>query len=117
MADGMGREVDFPCALAYVAELVLWEFAPGVEVAYEVDVGGVGCPFAEGPSLWCLVESVVEVSVGELGEGLLSLLCDAAEGLEGVLVSSLYGCCVWGEPWVMAYDSWLWGSFLRGHGL
>jgi hypothetical protein len=59
---------EFPHAIANAGELIVDMLFPVVERADEEDLRSVGCPFAENPSLFGMVQTEVEISRSKIGE-------------------------------------------------
>ncbi len=61
-------QIDLPVTrVLNAAAAVFLTLLPLVEVAYEIDVGGVGCPLAESPARLGVVQAVIVITTGEVG--------------------------------------------------
>ena len=67
-----GFQFDFPVAVVDAGHLVGFIFLPSVEVAHQMNVGGIRRPLAQHPSLGGFVKSEVQVSAGKVGKGLFA---------------------------------------------
>ena len=101
MLEDFGGELEFPVAGAFEAlEGILGLFLPSVEVADEVNGGGVGSPFADDPLAGRAVQAIIEGAVGEVSE----LVLAAGEFgylSHGVVVATLDSGFVGFEPRVV----------------
>ena len=75
MLDGIGGERHLPVAMAIESsELVLLLLLPLGKVTDEVDLGSIGGPLAEGPSLLGLVQTIVFISLGNVFQFLRAIV-------------------------------------------
>ncbi len=125
---GLFRQSQFPVASAFNAlELILGRLLPTVEVANEEYLRGVWRPFAENPATSSLVQTVVQMASGKVGESLLAAFCQLPHLPYGMVVPSLDGVFIRFEPGVVAnYPDMLLSSLVScllalrlalGHGL
>ncbi len=125
---GLFRQPQFPVASAFNAlELILGRLLPTVEVANEEYLRGVWRPFAENPATSSLVQTIVQMASGKVGESLLAAFCQLPHLPYGMVVPSLDGVFIRFEPGVVAnYPDMLLSSLVScllalrlalGHGL
>ncbi len=103
---GFLGEFQLPVACAlYALAAVFLVLLPVVEVANEVNIGGVRCPLAEHPAARQLVQSEVKVAGGKVGEFLLAVLRQLANLPEGVVVTAANGSLEGLQPGVVTYQA------------
>ena len=97
MLDGTCRKLYLPVAIALWHTLhgVVLVFLPIVEVADDIDFRGIGCPLTKNPFLVLEMESIVEITRGEIGQLLLAALREFINLVEGVLMTTFDGCGEW----------------------
>ncbi len=99
-------QLQLPVARAFYAlAAVALILAPVVEVADEVDVGGVGCPLAEHPPARQLMQAVVEVAGGKVREGALAVLRQLVQLPHGVVVAPADGLLIGFQPRIVLHDA------------
>ena len=100
-------ELQFPVASSFDAlATVVLVLLPVIEVAYQIDVGGVGSPLAEHPSARLFVQSEIEVSGGKVTECLLSVTRQLIQFPQGMVVPALDGSGKGFEPRVVLHKSY-----------
>ena len=67
---GIDGQLDFPVAVVNPLQSILLPLLPPVEIAYQVDGGGVGRPFAEHPSPRRLMQPEIQITRGEVRQRL-----------------------------------------------
>ena len=83
------RKLQFPVACAFDAlATVFVGFLPVVEVAYQIDVGGIGSPLTEHPALSELVQAEIQMTGGEVRQFLLAVLCQLVDFPYSMIVTA-----------------------------
>ena len=102
--EGFCGELEFPVAGVFEAlESIFLVFLPAVEIAYEINGRGIGRPFADYPTLFRLVQTEIQMTVGKFRERFLAG-CEFVEFVEHMVVAAL-DCAFKGfEPRVVFHD-------------
>ena len=70
MLEALVLDFDFPASIAALHALhsIAGAFGPLVEVAHNIDFGGVGSPFAQHIAFFGLVQTEIEIAGGKFAE-------------------------------------------------
>ena len=70
MLEGLVLYLDFPvsCRTLHALHRIAGAFLPSVEIANNINLGGIGCPFAKHITILCLVKTEVEIATRKLIE-------------------------------------------------
>ena len=100
-----GLELDFPIAVVDAFHLVGLILLPIVEIANQIDVGGIGCPLAQHPTFGSLVQTKIEITAGEVRKRLLAAIGQFVQFPEGMVMTTADGSLERFEPRVILHDS------------
>ena len=104
MFEGFRRELEFPVARVFEAlKGIFFVFLPAVEIAYEINRRGIGCPFADYPTLFRLVQAEIQMAVGKFRERFLAGR-EFVEFVEHMVVAALDCAFKRFEPRVVFHD-------------
>ena len=60
--NGICRQIDFPIAIFQTFQAILLFFFPIIKCTNHINMGCIGCPFAESPSFICTMQAEIQIS-------------------------------------------------------
>ena len=60
--NGICRQIDFPIAIFQTFQAILLFFFPIIKCTNHINMGCIGCPFAESPSFICTMQTEIQIS-------------------------------------------------------
>ena len=84
------RELEFPvsCTLNTFST-ILWRLFPVIEITNQIDISSIGSPFTEHPSTVSLMQTEILVAIGEITQGLLTVLGQLTQFPQSMIMSAL----------------------------
>ena len=83
------RELEFPvsCTLNTFST-ILWRLFPVIEITNQIDISSIRSPLTEHPSAVSLMQTEILVAIGEITQGLLTVLGQLTQFPQSMIMSS-----------------------------
>ena len=84
------RELEFPvsCTLNTFST-ILWRLFPVIEITNQIDISSIRSPLTEHPSAVSLMQTEILVAIGEITQGLLTVLGQLTQFPQSMIMSAL----------------------------